>query len=158
MRDEDTPFGTGKIVKIDTDVATFLLLDALIVLVASVALSYYFTKRKAAKHQQALWGPYSRHMLRNLALPLVVGGLFCIVLFYHGLIGLIAPSTLIFYGLALINAGRFSLEEISYLGISEMILGLACLAFLGYGLIFWAIGFGVLHIVYGILMYIRHDR
>ncbi|MBT3648187.1 MAG: hypothetical protein HN542_08105 [Flavobacteriales bacterium] len=158
VRDEDTPFGTGNIVNIDTDVAMFLLLDALIVLIVSVAVAYYFTKRKAARHGQALWGPYSRHMLRNLAIPVGVGGLFCILLFYHGLIGLIAPSTLIFYGLALINAGRFSLEEISYLGISEVILGLACLLLLGYGLIFWAIGFGVLHIVYGILMYIRHDR
>lgn len=158
VRDQDTPFGTGNIVNIDTDVATFLLLDALVVLIISVAVSYYFTKRKAARHKQALWGPYSRHMLRNLAIPVGVGGVFCIILFYHGLIGLIAPSTLIFYGLALINAGRFSLEEISYLGVSEVILGLACLFFLGYGLIFWAIGFGVLHIVYGILMYIRHER
>lgn len=97
-------------------------------------------------------------MLVNLSVPLVTGGIFCLVLFYHGLIGLIAPATLVFYGLALMNAGRFSLEEISYLGLSEIILGLVCLIFLGYGLIFWALGFGVLHIVYGILMYVRHDR
>lgn len=80
------------------------------------------------------------------------------VLFSHGLIALIAPTTLIFYGLALVNAGRFSLEEISYLGLSEIALGLLSFMMLGYGLIFWAVGFGVLHIVYGILMYYRHDR
>jgi len=158
LRDTDTPFGTGRIVHIDSGVAWFLALDGLLVLLASILVSYYFTKRKADRKQQPLWGAYSRHMLVNLSVPLVTGGIFCLVLFYHGLIGLIAPATLVFYGLALMNAGRFSLEEISYLGLSEIILGLVCLIFLGYGLIFWALGFGVLHIVYGILMYVRHDR
>lgn len=158
LRDTDTPFGTGRIVHIDSGVAWFLALDGLLVLLASILVSYYFTKRKADRKQQPLWGVYSRHMLVNLSVPLVTGGIFCLVLFYHGLIGLIAPATLVFYGLALMNAGRFSLEEISYLGLSEIILGLVCLIFLGYGLIFWALGFGVLHIVYGILMYVRHDR
>ncbi len=158
VRSDDTPFGTGRIVHIDTDVASFLAIDAILVLLASIAVSYIFTKRKARRKQQPLWGAYSRHMLMNLSVPLVTGGLFCLILFYHGLIGLIAPATLVFYGLALMNAGRFSLEEISYLGLSEVILGLICMAFLGYGLIFWALGFGLLHIIYGILMYVRHDR
>lgn len=158
LRDSDTPFGTGRIVDIDTNVALFLAIDALIVLLASIAVSYYFTKRKAKLKQQPLWGTYSKHLLINLSIPLVTGGLFCLILFAHGLIGLIAPTTLIFYGLALVNAGRFSLEEISYLGLSEIALGLFSFMMLGFGLVFWTIGFGVLHIVYGILMYYRHDR
>ncbi len=158
LRDSDTPFGTGRIVDIDSNVALFLAIDALIVLLASIAVSYYFTKRKAKLKQQPLWGTYSKHLLINLSIPLVTGGLFCLVLFAHGLIGLIAPTTLIFYGLALVNAGRFSLEEISYLGLSEIALGLLSFMLLGFGLVFWTIGFGVLHIVYGILMYYRHDR
>ncbi|MDA7835813.1 hypothetical protein N9A49_00235 [Salibacteraceae bacterium] len=158
VRDTDTRFGTGRIVDIDIDVATFLGIDALLVLLASILVSYYFTKRKASRKQQPLWGTYSKHMLLNLSIPLVTGGLFCVLLFSHGLIGLIAPTTLIFYGLALVNAGRFSLEEISYLGLSEIILGLMSFMMLGFGLIFWAVGFGLLHIVYGILMYYRHDR
>ena len=158
VRDTDTPFGTGRIVEIDADVAIFLGLDASIVLLASILVSYYFTKQKASRKQQPLWGAYSRHMLINLSIPLITGGLFCLLLFSHGLIGLIAPTTLVFYGLALVNAGRFSLEEISYLGLSEIALGLFSFMMLGYGLIFWAVGFGVLHIIYGILMYYRHDR
>lgn len=158
IRDEHTQFGTGKIVKIDGDVATFLAMDFLAVLVLSIFVSWFFTRRKALKHNQPLWGSYSRHLLLNLSIPLVSGGVFCMLLFYHGLIGLIAPTTLVFYGLALLNAGKFTLEEISYLGVSEVVLGLASLIFLGYGLIFWAIGFGLLHIAYGIIMYMRHDR
>jgi hypothetical protein len=93
-------------------------------------------------------------------LPLATGAVFCLILFSQGLSGLIAPSLLIFYGLALLNGGKFSFEEISYLGISEIVLGLIALAFIsmGQGLLFWAAGFGGLHILYGILMYLRHDR
>lgn len=158
VRSQDTDFGTGAIQSIDWSVVTFLVLDALIVLILSVAASYYFTRKKALKKGQPLWGPYSRQLLVNISIPLAVGGLFCLILFYHGLIALIAPATLIFYGLALLNGGKFSFEEISYLGISEIIIGLIGLYIKGYGLIFWGIGFGVLHIVYGILMYVRHDR
>lgn len=158
VRDQDTRFGTGNIVRIDQDVAWFLALDAVAVLTASLLIAYYFTKRKAMRKKQVLWGTGSRMMLLNLCIPLFTGGLFCLLLFYHGLIGLIAPATLVFYGLALMNAGRFSLEEISYLGLSEILLGLCAFFWLGYGLVFWAIGFGLLHIIYGILMYWRHDR
>lgn len=158
IRDTHTQFGTGKIVRIDYDVAVFLTLDALIVLMCSIALAWFFTRKKALKNNLPLWSKHSKHLLINLSIPLVSGGLFCVILFYHGLIGLIAPATLVFYGLSLLNAGKFTLEEISYLGLSEIILGLLSLFFLGYGLIFWALGFGLLHIVYGILMYLRHDR
>lgn len=158
FRAEDTAFGTGKIVNVDWSVVWFLLADAALVLILSILVSYYFTRQKAQKKGQPLWGPYSRQMALNLAIPLITGGLFCAILFYNGLIALLAPSTLIFYGLALLNAGKYSFEEVSYLGLSEVLLGLLGLVFTGQGLIFWGVGFGVLHIVYGILMYFRHDR
>lgn len=158
IRDVHTQFGTGKIVSIDADVATFLVIDALAVLILSIAFSWIFTRRKAIKKNLPLWTTNSKHLVINLGIPLLSGGIFCSILMFHGLVGLIAPTTLVFYGLALLNAGKFTLEEISYLGISEILLGLASLFLLGYGLIFWAIGFGLLHIVYGVLMYLRHDR
>jgi hypothetical protein len=158
IRDAHTQFGTGRIVKVDMDVAMFLGIDALLVLVLSIGTAWFFSRKKAKKKNLPFWNQHSKHLLFNLSTPLVAGGLFCVILFYHGLIWLIGPVTLIFYGLALLNAGKFTLEEISYLGLSEIIVGLLSLFFLGYGLIFWAIGFGLLHIVYGILMYWRHDR
>lgn len=158
IRAQDTDFGTGQIVKIDWSVVSFLVIDALLVFMLSVGVSYYLTRRKAIKNGLPLWGTSSRQMLINLAIPLITGGVFCVILFYYGLIGLIAPTTLVFYGLALLNAGKNSLEEINYLGISEIALGLAGLLMKGQGLLFWAIGFGLLHIVYGIVMYWRHDR
>jgi len=158
VRAQDTDLGTGEILQVDWSVVWFLLIDAALVFSLSVLVSYYFSKKKAEKVGQDVWGPHSKQMLINLSLPLITGGLFCAILFYHGLIGLIAPTTLIFYGIALLNAGKFSFEEISYLGMSEILLGLIGLVFKGQGLLFWGLGFGVLHIVYGVLMYTRHDR
>jgi hypothetical protein len=97
-------------------------------------------------------------MVINLAMPLAAGGLFCLALIWHGLPGLVAPATLLFYGLALLNASKYTLDEIRWLGLSEVMLGLAASFWVGAGLLFWALGFGVLHIFYGSLMYLRHER
>ena len=97
-------------------------------------------------------------MLYNLAVPLVTGGLFCLALFYHGLLFIIAPATLIFYGLALVNASKYTLNDVRALGITEIILGIIATVFAGYSIIFWTIGFGFLHIVYGLVMYYKYER
>ena len=95
-------------------------------------------------------------MLLNLAIPLLVGGVFCLALYLQRYFGLIAPATLLFYGLALINAEKYTLTDIKYLGYCELILGCISLFYIGMGLVFWVIGFGLLHIVYGLIMYKKH--
>ena len=128
------------------------------VLVASIVVGLILTWRSAKKNGQTIWDATAKRMLINLMIPLVTGGFFCMILLIHGLIGLVAPVTLIFYGLALINGSKYTLDDIRYLGICEIILGLLASIFIGYGLLFWAIGFGVLHIVYGLLMYNKYER
>jgi hypothetical protein len=91
-------------------------------------------------------------------IPLSAGGIFCMILLYHHLVFLIAPATLIFYGLALLNSAKYTFHEIRILGISEIVLGLMAAWLIGYGLLFWAIGFGILHILYGLLMYFRYEE
>jgi hypothetical protein len=93
----------------------------------------------------------------NLAIPLVTGGLFIVILVLGDHIGIVAPSFLIFYGLALINASPNVYEEVRYLGYSEIILGLVCAVLQRYGLLCWAIGFGVFHILYGGMMYKKYE-
>ena len=158
MREKQEPFGLGGVISVNAEVVWFLVIDGLAVLVLSLLTAVFFTRRKARRNHQPIWGAYSRQLLINLSIPLLTGAVFCSFLFYYGLIGLIAPATLIFYGLALVNSGKFTLEEISYLGITEILLGLFSMFKLGFGLLFWGVGFGVLHIVYGIMMYWRHDR
>ena len=123
-----------------------------VTLVLSIGSGIFFTTKKARKENQKLWDLQTRRLLINLSIPLVTGGLLCLMLIFEGLIGLIAPLTLIFYGLALVNASKYTLSEIRSLGLIEILTGLLAILFIGYGLWFWAFGFGVLHIIYGIVM------
>ncbi len=140
------------------DYMTFFLLDGIIVLGLALSLGYYFSKRKARKAGQKMWTPSSIRLLVNFLIPLVTGGIFCLILMKKGYFGFVAPATLIFYGLALVNGSKYTLEDIKYLGIAEIILGLLGMWYVGFGLLLWAIGFGILHIIYGIRMYLKYDR
>ena len=142
----------------DISYEKFFLLDAGLVLVLAIISGIFFTSRKAKKNGQTILGPMAVRMLINLAIPLITGGIFCLVLFRHDEFGLIAPATLIFYGLALVNGGKYTLNDIRNLGIAEIGLGIIGLFYPGFGLELWAIGFGVLHIVYGWMMYHKYDR
>jgi hypothetical protein len=134
------------------------ILIAILVLVAALAGGLFFTSRKARRQGQRMWDASSRRLLWAMALPLGVGGIFCLALLYWGLPGLLAPATLVFYGLALVNGSKFTLRDVEFLGLSEIALGLIGMFLLGYGLELWAIGFGLLHIGYGTRMYLRYDR
>jgi uncharacterized membrane protein YgdD (TMEM256/DUF423 family) len=136
----------------------FCILDATIVLLASLACGIFFTTRKAKQQGLKIWDKSAQQLLINLSIPLFSGGILCLILFHHQLIGFLAPTTLIFYGLALINGGKYTVDEIRYLGIIEIILGLISAYFIGYGLILWTIGFGLLHIIYGSIMYFKYER
>jgi hypothetical protein len=131
---------------------------ALIVLLASLITCIILTIRKAKRKGQQVWGSVSKQVLFNMAVPLVAGGILILILFSRGYFGVLAPASLIFYGLALVNASNFTFKDVRYLGISEIGLGLLAALLPGYGLLFWAIGFGVLHIVYGSIMYFKYDK
>jgi hypothetical protein len=135
-----------------------LLLIAALVLVASLTTGLLLSKRKAKKHGLNFWTAASKRLFLNLAIPLISGGIFILIMLFTGHFGLAAPASLIFYGLALIQASSNTFDEIRYLGFSEIILGLISAAMPGYGLVFWALGFGVLHIVYGGIMYNKYDK
>lgn len=135
----------------------FFLLGA-VVLVLALGTAVLLSWRKAKKNNDVLWNAAARRLVFNLAIPLFTGGAFALILFSKGNIGLIAPVTLIFYGLALLNASKFTFEEVRYFGVIEIVLGLIATCFIGYGLLFWAVGFGLLHIVYGIYMHLKYER
>lgn len=131
---------------------------ALVVLVASIGTGIWLSSKKAKKLGIPFFNTAGRRLAFNLAVPLVTGGLFTLILLFNGFIGFAAPVMLIFYGLALFQGSSNTYDEIRYLGICEIILGLISALFVGYGLIFWAVGFGVLHIVYGAIMYKKYDK
>lgn len=135
-----------------------LLADALFVLLISVGAAYYLSMRKARKNHQKMVKKVVLDTLYHLGLPLLAGGIFSLIFFLRGDIAMVASSTLIFYGLALINVSKFTYPEIHYLGITEIVLGLLAAVFLYHGIIFWTIGFGLCHILYGLIMHLKYDR
>jgi len=136
----------------------FFFTDAILVLVASISVAVYLTVRKSKKKGLKVWDNSAKRVTFNMLLPLSAGGLFCLLLVYHGYVGLVAPSTLIFYGLALLNTSKYTYEDIRYLGIIEVLIGLLATVWIGYGLLFWALGFGIMHVIYGIIMYFKYER
>jgi len=135
-----------------------LLTDGLIVLLLAIGASLFFSIRKAKKTGVKIWTPVSKRMLINLLIPLVAGGVFIIALFINNQTRMIVPSLLLFYGLALVNAGKFTFSEIFYLGLLEIFTGLLSAFFLNLGIYFWAFGFGILHIIYGLIMFGKYER
>ena len=120
--------------------------------------SFIFTYIKSQKEGIPIWGNSAKRLLFNVSIPLLVGGIFLFKLLQFGTFGLVAPGCLLFYGLALINASKYTLVEVRYLGYCQILLGIINLWFVGYGLYFWALGFGVLHILYGGYMWWKYER
>jgi len=135
-----------------------IVLTAFLVLLLSVATATILTFAKAKKSGEKVWNATSKRMLINFLIPLVTGGIFALLLLKNGFYGLIAPVTLLFYGMSCVNASKFTFRDVRYLGITIIILGLLATEFSGYALQFWALGFGVCHILYGSIMYFRYDR
>ncbi|GEN75193.1 hypothetical protein [Chryseobacterium hagamense] len=133
-----------------------LVLTGIAILVVAVLSGYLFTANKSKKKGLKIWDATTRRLLVTFAVPLVTGGFFCLGLLYHHLFVFIAPATLVFYGLALVSAERYTLTDVKYLGYCQIALGLISLFFPGWGLLFWTIGFGLLHIVYGLIMHKKY--
>lgn len=130
------------------------------VLVIALLGGLIFTYRQSVKKKMPIWDKTAKNLIINLAIPLATGGIFIISLLLNhpNAVALIAPSCLVFYGLALINASKYTYSDIRFLGIGEVLLGLIAIFNIGYGLYFWAFGFGVLHIIYGSIMYFKYER
>lgn len=135
-----------------------LILLALGVLLVSLITAVLFSKKKAADKGEQVWNSISKRLLASMSVPLVIGGVLILFFMSNDLYGLIAPTTLIFYGISLYNAGNFTIDEVRWMGFVQIALGLINIWFLSFGLLFWAIGFGVIHLIYGIYMHFRYER
>lgn len=133
-----------------------LMAIALATVTGAVGLGIYFTQRRAKERGEKLWTKQTRKMIGSMLFPLLAGGAFSIALLSHGLVGLIAPITMIFYGFALMQASHFTFKEIGSLGRVQVLFGILGTIFIGYGLILWGMGFGLLHIIYGVYMHIKN--
>lgn len=139
------------------DVILFLLIDAAAILILAIGTGIFLTTRRARKDGNSIYDKTAQKLIINLAIPLLTGGLFCLALIYHDGLIYVPPSLLVFYGLALLHGSSYTRSDIRVLAFAEIILGLIALFYIGYGFLFWVLGFGVLHIVYGTYMYLKYE-
>ena len=134
-----------------------LLQIALVTFVAAFLSAFIFTYRRSKKTNIPVWGTTAKRLMINVSVPMITGGIFLLAFLSNGAYEFIAPGCLVFYGLGVLNASKYTLPETRYLGYSEIILGLISLYFPEQGLYFWAAGFGILHIIYGIFMWRKYE-
>lgn len=135
-----------------------MLILGAVILTLAIASAWLLGKKKSQKASTQFWTAASRRFLMTLFVPVIVGGLFSFALIHESQFQLIAAATLVFYGLGLFSASYFTLNEIKNLGLGNLVLGLFAAFFPEYGLLCWALGFGVLHVIYGSMMYYKYDR
>ena len=140
------------------DYACGLLITAVIILLSAILSVTYFSWQKAKKKKQVFFNSLTKQILYQLSVPLVVGGVFSLVFLLRGELFVVFSATLLFYGIALVSISNHMQSEINYLGLTEIILGLLAIVFPRYGLLFWTLGFGLCHILYGIIMYYKYDK
>ncbi len=133
------------------------LLILAIVATLSIITGILLTTKKAKRHKAKIWDATSRRLVLNFLIPLVVGGLYILIILSQGKYGQSGGLMLIFYGLALVNASKYSIGDIQYLGYIQIVLGLLGAWKPGFGFWLWVLGFGFMHIVYGAWMHFKYD-
>lgn len=142
---------------LDGYVFQLIMLDLFLIALFSAVTGIILTTRKAKKNGAKIWDASSRRLVINFLIPLIAGGLYILIILSNQKYGQTGALMLIFYGLALVNASKYSIGDIRYLGYSEIVLGLICALFPGYGFWLWVLGFGVMHIIYGTYMHFKYD-
>jgi hypothetical protein len=135
-----------------------LIVIAALTFVAALISAFLFTWIRSRRDGVPMWDRTVQRLTWNTLMPMAVGGFVILRAMQWGYYEIVAPGCLIFYGLALVNASKYTLGEIRYLGYGQLILGIINLWWVGGGLYFWAAGFGVLHIIYGALMWWKYER
>ena len=148
---------TGNANSIDTKIKLLVIIASLILL-TSLLILYVSAKLKSERHDINLFNSSFSRALKSLFIPVLSGGIFCGFLILHKMYGLVAPATLIFYGLGLISASKYSYNELELLGYLELLLGTIASYYMGSGLLFWMIGFGIGHIVLGVFIHYKYDK
>jgi hypothetical protein len=135
-----------------------LVLIASLILISSLFIVYLTARKKSDIQGISLFNSSFSRTLKSLFVPLFSGGIFCLLLINYQMYGLVAPATLIFYGLGLVSSSKYSYNELEFLGYCELVLGFIASFYIGSGLLFWIIGFGLCHIVFGLIIHFKYDK
>lgn len=143
---------------LDGKIFNIILLDLFLIAFCTIITAIFLTHRKAKKNGERMFDKTALRAVIHFLIPLVTGGVYILIILNQHKYGQTGALMLIFYGLALINASKYTLGQIKYLGIIEVVLGLICALLPGFGFWLWVIGFGFMHIIYGTIMHFKYDR
>jgi hypothetical protein len=143
---------------LDGEIFRLIILDLVIITVLSIGTAIFLTTKKAKKNNEKIWDSLTKRLLTSFIVPLLAGGIYIIIILSNQKYGQTGALMLLFYGLALLNASKYTLGDIKYLGYTQIVLGLISALYPGYGFWFWVIGFGFMHIIYGAIMYFKYDK
>lgn len=151
-----TNYSNGTLI-LDGKIYRLVMLDLFLIALFSIVTGIILTTQKAKKHGAKIWDATSKRLVINFLIPLIAGGLYILIKLNQQKYGQTGALMLLFYGLALVNSSKYSIRDIRYLGIIQIILGLICAWFPGYVFWLWGLGFGVMHIIYGTWMHFKYD-
>ena len=143
---------------LDDETFCLILIDLFLVGIVSIGTAIILTTKKAKQNDEKIWDPLTRRLLLNFIIPLAAGGIYILIILSQQRYEQTGDLMLLFYGLALFNASKYTLGDVKYLGLTQIVLGLLSAILPGYGFWFWVLGFGVMHILYGVVMYFKYDR
>lgn len=135
-----------------------LILCFISLLIVCIGIGFYLAMRNANKSGKSAWDNSAKRLAFSLAIPVFAGGIFSMLLARFGLIAIAAPATLLFYGMGLVSASKYTLDAVRTVGLLFIFLGLLATYFLAYGLLIWTLGFGLLHVIYGFIIYVKYER
>ncbi len=140
------------------EILLYMFADAAAVLCTAIIVVLLFSGRMAARKGLPVWNATTKHLVAELVIPLVTGGVFCIALIVHEAYSFLPSVMLLFYGLALFTASKYTITEVRFLGLWQLLLGIISAFVETQGLNLWALGFGVGHIVFGLRIYLTYER
>ncbi|MBA4304972.1 MAG: hypothetical protein C0424_12155 [Sphingobacteriaceae bacterium] len=135
-----------------------MMVLAALLLVLSIGTAAWMARRKANKQGEVVWTAASRRLLADLAVPLLTGGMLLLAFTWLGAFSLLLPISLLFYGITLYQAGPVTYTALRILGLLNLALGFLALLLPEHAMLFWAAGFGLLHIVYGLFIHFRYEK
>lgn len=128
-------------------------------LAVSMAVVSFGTYRKIVRRQgRFVFDQTVRRPLAHFCVPMAAGGALCLALLLQGHYGLTSSMMLVFYGLSLLNSSHYTLKPIAWLGYAELALGIADCYIVTHAILFWWLGFGLMHILLGVYILIKGNR
>jgi hypothetical protein len=113
--------------------------------------------RKARSAGVPLLSGHGRRFVLGFVPGMLTGALITVALFRAGLFHLMPGCWLLMYGTAVLTAGTFSVAIIPLMGVSFMVVGAVALFFpAAWGDDFMAVGFGGIHVLFGVLIARRY--